>query len=124
MKFAAKLLTALVALQHIWILILEMFLWTTPYGMKTFGTTPEIAQASATLAANQGLYNGFLAAGLFWGLLRKADGYAVRVFFLTCVLIAGVYGGLTARTSILFVQGAPALLALIVTLLARRGETA
>lgn len=124
MKFAAKFLTALVALEHIYILILEMFLWTTPYGMKTFGTTPEIAQASATLAANQGLYNGFLAAGLFWGLLRKADGYAVRVFFLTCVLVAGVYGGLTAKTSILFVQGGPALLALIVTLLARRSETA
>lgn len=124
MKFAAKFLTALVALEHIYILILEMFLWTTPYGMKTFGTTPEIAQASATLAANQGLYNGFLAAGLLWGLLRKADGYAVRVFFLTCVVVAGVYGGLTAKTSILFVQGAPALLALIVTLLARRSETA
>jgi putative membrane protein len=124
MKFAAKLLTALVALEHIWILILEMFLWTTPYGMKTFGTTPEIAQASATLAANQGLYNGFLAAGLFWGLLRKSDGYAVRVFFLGCVLVAGVYGGLTAKPSILFVQAVPALLALIVTLLARRGEAA
>jgi putative membrane protein len=124
MKIAARLLTALVALEHVWILVLEMFLWTTPTGMKTFGTTPEFAQASATLAANQGLYNGFLAAGLFWGLLRKPDGHAVRVFFLACVVIAGVYGGLTAKPSILYVQAAPALVALIVNLLARRGETA
>lgn len=124
MKFAARFLTALVALEHIWILVLEMFLWTTPTGMKTFGTTPEFAQASAALAANQGLYNGFLAAGLFWGMLRKPDGHAVQVFFLSCVIIAGVYGGLTAKPSIVLVQAVPALLALIVTLLARRGQAA
>ena len=124
MNVAARILTALVALEHIWILVLEMFLWAEPIGMKTFGTSPEFAQASAPLAANQGLYNGFLAAGLFWGLIRKADGYAVRVFFLVCVVIAGVYGGLTAKPSIVLVQAAPALLALILTLLARRGQAA
>lgn len=124
MKVAARILTALVAFEHVWILVLEMFLWTKPLGMKTFGTTPEFAQQSAVLAANQGLYNGFLAAGLFWALMRKTDRYATQVFFLACVLIAGIYGGLTAKPSILFVQGAPALVALIVTLLARRSQAA
>jgi putative membrane protein len=124
MKLAARFLTALVALEHVWFLVLEMFLWTKPIGMKTFGTTPEFAQASATLAANQGLYNGFLAAGLLWALLRKADGYAVQVFFLACVIVAGVYGGLTVKPTIMFVQAAPALLALILTMLARRGQAA
>jgi putative membrane protein len=124
MKLAARLLTTLVALQHFWFLVLEMFLWTEPIGMKAFGMTPEFAQASAPLAANQGLYNGFLAAGLFWGLIRKADGHAVQVFFLVCVIIAGVYGGWSAKPSIVFIQAAPALLALILTMLARRGQTA
>jgi len=123
MNVAARILTALVALEHIWFLVLEMFLWTKPIGMKTFGTTPEFAQASAGLAANQGLYNGFLAAGLIWALLRK-DGYVVQVFFLVCMIVAGVYGGLTAKPTIVFVQAAPALLALILTMLARRSQTA
>ncbi len=118
----AVLLVALVALEHIWILVLEMFLWTKPIGLETFGMTLEVAQQSAVLAANQGLYNGFLAAGLIWGLLRKPDGYAIQIFFLLCVMVAGIYGGLTAKTSILFVQGAPAALALIVLVLSRRNR--
>lgn len=122
MSIAAKFLTAIVALQHLWFMVLEMFLWTKPIGMKTFGTTAEFAEASAALAANQGLYNGFLAAGLLWALLRKSDGFAVQVFFLSCVVVAGIFGGLTAKTSILFFQAAPALLALILTVLARRGR--
>jgi putative membrane protein len=124
MNIAAKILTAIVALEHLWFLVLEMFLWTRPIGMKTFGTTPEFAQASSVLAANQGLYNGFLAAGLIWALARKSDGFAVQVFFLSCVVVAGVYGGSTAKTTILFVQAAPALLALILAVLARHGVTA
>jgi putative membrane protein len=124
MSIAAKISTALVALAHLWFMVLEMFLWTRPLGMKTFGTTPEFAQASATLAANQGLYNGFLAAGLIWGLSRKTDGFAVQVFFLACVVIAGVYGGATVKTSVLYVQAAPALLALVLTTLARRSAPA
>jgi putative membrane protein len=124
MNIAAKILTAIVALEHLWFLVLEMFLWTRPIGMKTFGTTPEFAQASAVLAANQGLYNGFLAAGLIWALSRKSDGFAVQVFFLSCVVVAGVYGGLTAKPTILYVQAAPALLALLLTVLARRGVSA
>jgi putative membrane protein len=127
MNIAAKILTAIVALEHLWFLVLEMFLWTRPIGMKTFGTTPEFAQASAVLAANQGLYNGFLAAGLIWALTRrdqKSDGFAVQVFFLSCVIVAGVYGGLTAKATILYVQAAPALLALILAVLARRAVSA
>ena len=123
MNIAAKILTAIVALEHLWFMVLEMFLWTRPIGMKTFGTTPEFAEASSVLAANQGLYNGFLAAGLIWALLRRTDGFAVQVFFLSCVIVAGVYGGVTAKTTILFVQAAPALLALILTVLARPGRT-
>lgn len=124
MKFASKFFVALVALEHLWFMVLEMFLWTRPIGMKTFGTTAEFAQASAALAANQGLYNGFLAAGLLWGLFRKSDGFAVQLFFLSCVIVAGVVGGLTVKPTILFVQSAPALVALILTVLARRGQAA
>ena len=89
-------------------------------GLRAFGLTPEFAEQSAVLAANQGLYNGFLAAGLIWGLILKDEGHSVRVFFLSCVIIAGVFGAVTAKPSILFVQAAPALIALIVTLLARK----
>ena len=120
MKRAANALVAIVALEHIYILVLEMFLWTKPAGLRAFGLTPEFAEQTAVLAANQGLYNGFLAAGLIWGLLLKEDGFAVRVFFLSCVVIAGIFGGTTAKPSILFVQAAPAVVALVVTLLSRR----
>lgn len=119
MKTIASLLTALVALIHVYILVLEMFLWETPRGMKAFGTTPQIAADSAVLAANQGLYNGFLAAGLIWALLRKSR--EMRLLFLTFVLIAGIYGALTASMTILYVQALPALAALIFTLISKRG---
>jgi len=120
MKKAATALVAFVAIEHLYILVLEMFLWTKPAGLSAFGLTPEFAEQTAVLAANQGLYNGFLAAGLIWGLIRKEDGISIRVFFLGCVIVAGVFGAITAKPSILYVQAAPALIALIVTLLARR----
>ena len=100
------------ALLHVGFLVLEMFLWTTPFGLKTFNMTPEFAASSAVLAANQGLYNGFLAAGLVWGLFAKTNATAIKVFFLGCVIVAGVFGAATAKPSILFVQALPAALAL------------
>ena len=105
----------LVALLHLYILYLEMFVWTRPSTLKTFGTTPEQAASSRLLAANKGLYNGFLAAGLTWGLLHpNAEiGQQVQVFFLLCVVVAGVYGGLTVRRQILYVQALPAVIALL-----------
>lgn len=120
MKKAANLLVAIVALEHLYILVLEMFLWTKPAGLRAFGLTPEFAEQTAVLAANQGLYNGFLAAGLIWGLALKEGGHSIRVFFLICVIVAGVFGAITAKPSILFVQAMPAFVALVVTLLARR----
>lgn len=119
----AVVLTALVAIEHLYILVLEMFLWTKPAGLSAFGLTPEFAEQTAVLAANQGLYNGFLAAGLIWSLIRKEEGIAIRIFFLSCVVIAGVFGGITAKPSILYVQAAPAAVALIMTLLANRRST-
>src|SRR5262245_34049131 len=111
MRSVAAVTVGIVAALHVYFLGLEMFLWQTPFGMRTFGTTPEFAASSAVLAANQGLYNGFLAAGLLWGLLKYGviDGRAVLTFFLLCVLIAGIYGGVTANPRILFVQAVPAL---------------
>jgi putative membrane protein len=96
---------------------LEMFFWDHPFGRKRFGLTPEFSKASASLAANQGLYNGFLAAGLIWGLITGDT--SIKIFFLVCVLIAGIYGGFTARRTILYIQALPALLALIAVFLAR-----
>jgi putative membrane protein len=113
MSIAANVVIALIALLHVWFLILEMFLWTRPSGRRAFGLTPEFAEQSKTLAANQGLYNGFLAAGLVWGLLAIHGGIEVKVFFLTCVLVAGIYGGLTASRKILWIQALPALIGLI-----------
>ena len=113
MRIIALLLVAIVALSHVGFLILEMFLWTHPIGYEVFKTTPEFAAQSAVLAANQGLHKGFLAAGLLWGLLSgRRD---VKAFFLCCVIVAGVYGGL-ANMSILYVQAAPALAALLAVL--------
>ena len=120
MSTVATVLVALVAALHVYILVLEMFLWTTPKGRKVFGTTPEFAEASRVLAANQGLYNGFLAAGLIWGLWLGPAGQGVQAFFLLCVLVAGLYGGATANRRILFVQALPAALALLVLWLAQR----
>lgn len=118
MKLAATLLTLFVALSHVGILVLEMFFWDHPIGQKIFAMTPEVSASSAVLAMNQGLYNGFLAAGLFWGLLKNR--FDVKVFFLCCVIIAGIFGGMTAKTSIIFTQGLPALLALIMVYLSER----
>jgi putative membrane protein len=120
MQIISTILVALVALEHVYILYLEMFTWTTPRTMKTFGTTPDFAQASKALAANQGLYNGFLAAGLAWSVIQPDAVFAhqLRLFFLLCVIVAAVYGGLTAKRSILYVQGGPALIALIAVLIA------
>jgi putative membrane protein len=108
----ANVLIGLVALIHAYIVVLEMFLWDKPAGMRAFGLKQEMATATKVLAANQGLYNGFLAAGLFWGLWLGAAGGPVKTFFLLCVLIAGLYGAATASKKILFVQALPAALAL------------
>ena len=120
MIWIANVLVALVAALHVYFLVLEMFLWTKPLGLKTFRNSLEKAQESAVLAANQGLYNGFLAAGLIWGLAQPVPGFAfqIKVFFLLCVIIAGVYGAATVSQRILFVQAAPAALALILLWLA------
>ena len=119
MTLAANALTALVALLHLWFLVLEMFLWTTPTGRRSFGLTPEFAQQSRALAANQGLYNGFLAAGLAWGLWLGAAGFAIKLFFIGCVIVAGVFGALTASRKILFIQALPAALAFALLWLGR-----
>jgi len=111
---AANVLVGLVALLHLYFLVLEMFLWTTPRGMRVFGTTPEFAAASKALAANQGLYNGFLAAGLIWGLFA---GEPVKIFFLACVIVAGAYGAATVNLKILWVQALPAAIALALVLI-------
>jgi len=118
MSMAANIVVALVALIHVYILVLEMFLWDKSAGLKAFGQTPAAAAASKVLAANQGLYNGFLAAGLFWGLWLGAGGQGVKVFFLLCVLVAGLYGAATASKKILYVQALPAAIGLVLLLLA------
>jgi putative membrane protein len=112
MQTAAHLLTGLVALLHVWFLVLEMFLWTQPLGRRVFRLTEEKAQLTKALAANQGLYNGFLAAGLGWGLWLGVEGVAIRHFFLGCVLVAGVFGAATVGRKILYVQALPAAVAL------------
>lgn len=119
MLLIADIATALVALIHVYILVLEMFLWTRPAGRRAFGLTREFAEQTKVLAANQGLYNGFLAAGLVYGLVLGPAGYAMRMFFLACVLVAGVYGAATASRRILFVQALPAAVALALALSAR-----
>src|SRR5687768_14061724 len=116
MTTIARVLIALVALLHAYFLVLEMFLWTKPAGRRAFGTTQEQAEQSKVLAMNQGLYNGFLAAGLVWGLLLGAAGRSIVVFFLVCVIVAGVFGAATASRKILYVQALPAALALVAAL--------
>ncbi len=108
MKLAADIVVGLVGLLHVYILVLEMFLWDKPAGRRAFGLKPDFATATKVLAANQGLYNGFLAAGLFWGLSLGPAGGPVKAFFLLCVLAAGVYGAATASKRILFIQALPA----------------
>ena len=112
MTVIASILIALVALLHVYFLVLEMFLWDKPYGLKTFRLTQEFATASKVLAANQGLYNGFLAAGLMWGLSLGATGFSIKIFFLLCVIVAGIFGAATAGKKILFIQALPAVIAL------------
>jgi putative membrane protein len=120
MSLIANALVALVAALHLYFLVLEMFLWTKPAGLKAFGLTAEKAADSAVLAANQGLYNGFLAAGLIWGLLHGSPGFAFQIkgFFLLCVIVAGVYGAISVSRKILYVQALPAAIALILLCLA------
>src|SRR5476649_468241 len=113
MTVLAQILVGIVAALHLGFLVLEMFLWNTPRGRASFGTTPEFAAESAALAANQGLYNGFLAAGLVWGMIAADPvGFQATVFFLACVIIAGLYGAKTVSPRILFIQAGPAVLAL------------
>jgi len=118
MAVAANIVIALIALLHLWFLVLEMFLWTKPAGRRAFGLTAEFAEQSKALAANQGLYNGFLAAGLVWGLSLGSNGFSVKLFFLGCVLVAGIFGGLTASRKILWIQALPAAIGLALILLA------
>jgi putative membrane protein len=117
MKAITDIAVALVAVLHFTFLVLEMFLWTRPFGLKTFGLTPEFAEASKALAANQGLYNGFIAAGLGWGLVLGNAGTSIKIFFLACVIVAGVFGGITASRKILWVQALPGAVALALVLL-------
>ena len=118
MSLVANLVVGLIALLHVYILVLEMFLWDKPAGRKAFGQTQEMATATKVLAANQGLYNGFLAAGLFWGLSLGAAGNPVKLFFLGCVLVAGLYGAATAARKILFIQAIPAAIGIALVLMA------
>lgn len=117
MALIANIIVALVALLHVYFLVLEMFLWNKPLGLKTFRMTPEKAEITKVLAANQGLYNGFLAAGLMWGLSLGEEGVSIKLFFLACVIVAGVYGAITVGRKILFIQAMPAVVALVLILL-------
>lgn len=118
MVVLSRILVALVALLHFGFLVLEMFLWTGTIGQRVFSMTPEFADQTAVLAANQGLYNGFLAVGLLWGAIRVSRDF--MIFFLLCVIVAGVYGGITAKMSILYIQAVPGLIALAAVLAAKR----
>lgn len=117
MSTIANIVVLLIAILHVYILVLEMFLWDKPAGLRAFNQTQEAATASKVLAANQGLYNGFLAAGLFWGLTLGPNGNSVKIFFLCCVLVAGLYGAATANRKILFIQAIPAAIGLVLLLL-------
>lgn len=117
MTILANIAVALVALLHLYFLVLEMFFWDKPRGLRTFGLTPEFAAASKTLAANQGLYNGFLAAGLLWGLAVSGD--SIKIFFLACVIVAGIFGAVTANRKILWVQAVPGAVTLALVLFSR-----
>ena len=119
MSLAANVVVTLLALIHVYILVLEMFLWDKPAGLRAFGLSKELASATKVLGANQGLYNGFLAAGLLWGLWLGDEGFGVKVFFLLCIWIAGLYGAATAARKILYVQTVPATVGLVLLFLAR-----
>ena len=117
MELITNILVGLVAFLHVYFLVLEMFLWDKPFGLRTFGHTKEAASVTKVLAMNQGLYNGFLAAGLIWGLILGAAGTNIIIFFLSCVVLAGLFGAATASRKILFIQAAPAIAALVLVLL-------
>jgi putative membrane protein len=119
MNIIVNIITGIVALLHIGFLTIEMFLWDKPFGLKTFGHSKEQASATKVLAANQGLYNGFLAVGLLWGVIQGPPGYDFKVFFLLCVVVAGVFGALTASRKILYVQALPGLIGLALVLVSR-----
>lgn len=124
MTLLATLAVLVVAMLHLGFLVLESILWTRPAGRRIFGLTPELAESTRSLAMNQGLYNGFLAAGLIWGVLEGHGGFRIELFFLGCVIVAGVFGALTAKRSILFVQALPGGVALLLVLIAHaRGAT-
>ena len=116
MNTLATVAVSIVILLHVFFMVLEMFLWNKPYGRKTFGLSKEYAQQTANLAANQGLYNGFLAAGLLWGLV-STGGFDALIFFLSCIIIAGIYGSFTAKSSILWIQALPAAIAMALVFL-------
>lgn len=119
MSFAAQITIALVAILHLFFLVLEMFFWAKPLGRKVFGLKPEFANNSASLAANQGLYNGFLAAGLIWGLIDQADGFNTLVFFLSCIIIAGIYGAFSVNKFIFWIQAFPAIIGFVLIFISR-----
>lgn len=116
MEILTTIAVSLVILLHVFFMVLEMFLWSKPFGRKTFGLTEQHAKQTASLAANQGLYNGFLAAGLLWGLV-STGGFDALIFFLSCIIIAGIYGSLTAKFSILWIQAMPAAVAMALVVL-------
>ncbi|HHJ36498.1 MAG TPA: DUF1304 domain-containing protein [Gammaproteobacteria bacterium] len=116
MNVLTTIAITIVIILHLLFLVLEMFLWNTPYGKKTFGLKDDYARRSASLAANQGLYNGFLAAGLLWGLV-STGGFDALVFFLSCIIIAGIYGAITVKRSILWLQALPAAVAMTLLIL-------
>jgi putative membrane protein len=118
MLLAANIVIAFIAILHVYILVLEMFLWDTPKGHKAFNLTPKLAADTKVLAANQGLYNGFLAAGLFWGLYLGNAGNPIKFFFLLCILVAGMYGAATSSKKILYIQVIPSLIGLALLYLA------
>ncbi len=115
----ANVIVALLALLHVYILVLEMFFWESPTSLRAFGLTPELARETVAMAANQGLYNGFLAAGLLWGLMLGLKGRSVKIFFLICILVAGVFGAVTVNPRILFIQAVPAAIGLYLVWRAR-----
>ena len=117
MAIAADIAVVLVALLHLYFLVLEMYFWDKPLGRRAFGLTPEFAAASKALAANQGLYNGFLAAGLVWGMLPGEAGHSIKLFFLGCIVVAGIFGAVTASRKILWVQALPGAAAMALVLL-------
>lgn len=117
MPATTNIVIGIIACLHVYFLILEMFLWEKPAGLRAFGQTPENAKITKVLAANQGLYNGFLAAGLFWGLWLGEDGSAIKIFFLVCIVIAGLYGAATASRKILLIQALPAAIGLALVIL-------